>query len=242
MSDAPRPIIQTIRLCKSYGFASVLREVSIEVGRGEFVALLGSNGSGKTTLLRLIAGLARPSSGEVRVGGWLVPQEVEQVRPYVGMVSHKSLLYPTLTALENLAFFARLYGRPANSAALLPLLERVGLRKRAHSLVRTFSRGMLQRLSIARALLNDPAVLLFDEPYTGLDQEASAVLDGLLRTSHSEGRTILMTTHHLERVPLLARRVLVLHQGQIALDTPADMTPAELVDRYVDITGEVAQP
>jgi len=101
---------------------------------------------------------------------------------------------------------------------------------------------MLQRLSIARALLNDPAVLLFDEPYTGLDQEASAVLDGLLRTSHSEGRTILMTTHHLERVPLLARRVLVLHQGQIELDTPTDMTPSELVDRYVHITGEAAQP
>ncbi|MFQ3648407.1 MAG: heme ABC exporter ATP-binding protein CcmA [Anaerolineae bacterium] len=242
MTQAPRPIIQLEGVRKSYGFAPVLSDLTLAVARGEFVALLGSNGSGKTTLLRLIAGLARPSAGVIRVGGWLIPEEVEQVRPHIGMVSHKSLLYPTLTALENLAFFARLYGRPSSPTDLLPLLERVGLKRRAHSLVRTFSRGMLQRLSIARALLNDPSVLLFDEPYTGLDQEASATLDGLLRAAHDEGRTILMTTHHLERVPLLAQRVIVLHRGQIALDAPADMPSAALVAQYVAITGEAAQP
>lgn len=241
MTEAPRPIIQLEGVRKAYGFAPVIDDLTLAIGRGAFVALLGSNGSGKTTLLRLIAGLSRPSRGVIRVGGWLIPDEIEQVRPHIGIVSHKSLLYPTLTALENLAFFARLYGRPAANADLLPLLERVGLKRRAHSLVRTFSRGMLQRLSIARALLNDPALLLFDEPYTGLDQEASATLDGLLRTAHAEGRTILMTTHHLERVPLLAQRVIVLHRGQIALDALADMPPQVLVEQYVAITGEVAQ-
>lgn len=240
MSELPRAMIQVQGVSKTYGFMTVLRELDLEVARGQFVALLGSNGSGKTTLLRLIAGLATPTKGTLLVGGWRIPDEVERVRQHIGVVSHKSLLYPTLTALENLAFFASLYGLPTSQDALLPLLDRVGLRKRAHSLVRTFSRGMTQRLSIARAWVNNPSVLLLDEPYTGLDQEASAVLDTLLRQSHADGRTMIMTTHHLERVPLLAERVIVLHRGQVAWDTPADMTGADLLHEYTRITGETA--
>ncbi len=231
-------IIQIENLSKTYGFAPVLKGISLEIERGQFVALLGPNGSGKSTLLRLIAGLAKASHGTIRVGGWLIPHEVQQVRQHIGVVSHKALLYPSLTALENLAFFARLYRLPDDTNVLLPLLEKVGLKKRAHSLVKTFSRGMLQRLSIARALVNDPSVLLFDEPYTGLDQESSATLDGLLKDAHGQGRTILMTTHHLERVPLLAERVIVLHCGQLVLDTLVTMTGSELVAHYTQLTGE----
>lgn len=242
MNDLPRAMIQVQNLSKVYGYRHVLRALSLEVARGQSVALLGSNGSGKTTLLRLICGLATPTSGTIEVGGWSIPQETAQVRQHIGVVSHKSLLYPTLTALENLTFFAQLYSLSQTPADLLALLDRVGLRKRAHSLVKTFSRGMLQRLSIARALVNDPGVLLLDEPYTGLDQAASAVLDTLLQQARSDGRTLLMTTHHLERVPLLTDRVVVLHGGQVALDIPTEISAADLVRRYIEITGEVAQP
>jgi heme exporter protein A len=227
-------MIQIQQLAKTYGYLPVLKPFDLEIPRGQFVALLGANGSGKSTLLRLICGLSKPTSGTIYVGGWRIPQEAAAVRAQIGMVSHKALLYDNLTARENLRFFAKLYQLPDTEQRIQELLERVGLRKRSESLVRTFSRGMLQRLSIARALLHRPHVLLFDEPYTGLDQAASATLDTLLREAHAEGHTILMTTHELERAARLAERALILQRGSVAYDAPP---PPNLPTLYAQVTG-----
>lgn len=237
---ADTPLIETQALTKAYDLLVVLRKLDLHIHRGEFVALLGPNGSGKSTLLRMLAGLTRPTGGKILIGGWEMPREAAAVRSQIGMVSHKVLLYENLTALENLRFFARLYRLPAaeTDARARELLERVGLARRADSLVRTFSRGMQQRLSIARALLHNPDVLLLDEPYTGLDQDASATLDSLLRHAHSEGRTIIMSTHELERAARLSSRILILSRGSIGLDTPAaGLTGLALAAEYTRVTS-----
>ncbi len=239
MSASP-PLIETQALTKAYDLLVVLRRLDLGVQRGEFVALLGPNGSGKSTLLRLLAGLTRPSGGTIRIGGWEIPREAAAVRAQIGMVSHKVLLYENLTALENLRFFARLYHlAPADAEARARArLEQVGLARRADSLVRTFSRGMQQRLSIARALLHDPDVLLLDEPYTGLDQDASVTLDSLLRQAHGEGRTIVMSTHQLDRAADIASRVLILSRGSVGFDAPAaGLSGLALAAEYTRVTS-----
>lgn len=229
-------IIEIENLSKVFGFLPVLKQISLTVERGQFVALLGPNGSGKSTLLKMIAGLIKPTAGLIRVGGWEIPREAEAVRAQIGMVSHQALLYGNLTARENLLFFARLYGMKDQSR-INYLLEQVGLIKRADSLVRTFSRGMSQRLSIARALLQEPHVLLFDEPYTGLDQDAGLVLDELLEKAHSDGHTILMTTHQLERAARISERIVIISRGKIAHDGASGMTAQEISVLYTEITG-----
>jgi heme exporter protein A len=236
-------LIQTTNLTKAYGLMPVLKKLDVSIGRGEFVALLGPNGSGKSTLLRLLSGLSKPTVGSIRVGGWELPKETAAVRAQIGMVSHKPLLYENLSAQENLRFFARLYDLPSSEIdpRISELLKRVGLSKRAHDLARTFSRGMQQRLSIARALLHNPAVLLFDEPHTGLDQDASAMLDELLLGAHTEGRTIIMTTHDLERAARLASRVMILSRGVVGYDEPASALDGTVLSaRYAEITGMAA--
>ncbi len=242
MTNSTRPIIEITNLVKQYELLPVLRKLNLIVERGEFVALLGPNGSGKSTLLRLLCAITRPTSGEIRIGGWLLPQEVSAVRSQIGLVSHKPLFYENLTAVENLTFFGRLYNVPANELGdrTRHLLDDVGLGKRAHDLARTFSRGMQQRLSIARALLHNPDVLLFDEPYTGLDQSAGTILDGLLSKAHAGGRTIIMTTHQLERAETIVSRVVILKKGQVGYDEPVDPNhPPNLVKIYTDVTGMV---
>lgn len=239
MSES-QPIIDVQTLVKTYDLLPVLRKLNLQIERGEFVALLGPNGSGKSTLLRLLCGLSRPTAGTIRIGGWELPKEAAAVRAQLGLVSHKAILYDTLTAQENLLFFARLYNLPAASidARITEMLAQVGLARRAHDLVRTFSRGMLQRLSIARALLHNPDILLLDEPYTGLDQDASRVLDDLLRAAHADGRTILMTTHDLSRAAILPTRIVILSRGVIGYDAPANQTDAlALAALYTDITS-----
>ena len=213
-----RRIIEVENLTKVYGLLPVLKSVSFSIDKGEFVVLLGPNGSGKSTLLRLMSGLSRPTQGLIRIGGWVMPQEAGAVRAHIGLVSHKSLLCPHLSARENLDFFARLYGigRIERQRRIQDSLDQLGLHRRADSLVRTFSRGMAQRLGIARALLHQPPILLFDEPYSGLDQQASDRLDGLLQAQRD--RTIIISAHRLRRPPDLAERALILSRGQIAFD------------------------
>jgi heme ABC exporter ATP-binding subunit CcmA len=231
-------IIETRSLVKAYDLLAVLRKLDLSIEKGEFVALLGPNGSGKSTLIRLLCGLSRPTAGTIHIGGWELPGEAVHVRAQIGLVSHKPLLYENLTARENLQFFARLYDLTDIDARITNLLERVGLAKREASLVRTFSRGMQQRLSIARALLHDPHVLLLDEPYTGLDQDASIVLDGLLRQAQADGHTILMSTHQLDRAVSLASRVIILSRGVIGYDAPASAEDAvELAATYTRVTS-----
>jgi heme exporter protein A len=209
-------MITVKKLVKRFGLKTVLRGVDFEVQPGEFVALLGPNGAGKTTFLRILASLSRPSLGQVTVAGYSLPHQAAAVRARLGVVSHLPLLYGDLTAEENLRFYARMYGIANPQARITEVLEMVGLETRRRDLVRTFSRGMQQRLAIGRAVLHDPDVILFDEPYTGLDQDASAMLDDVLKTVAAKGRTVVMTSHDLARAEDLATRFDILSRGVIA--------------------------
>jgi heme exporter protein A len=209
-------VIEVRSLIKTFGIKPVLRGVDLQVEAGEFVALLGPNGAGKTTLLRILASLARPSLGDVRLAGFRLPAEAAAVRRILGVVSHQPLLYGDLTAEENLRFYARLYAIPSAGRRIDEILEMVGLDRRRRDRVREYSRGMQQRLAIGRAVLHDPQVLLFDEPHTGLDQDASTMLDTILRQVAGQGRTVLMTSHDLLRASDLATRIDILSKGVIA--------------------------
>ena len=228
-----KPVIEVNGLIKRFGLKTVLRGVEFTAQRGEFVALMGPNGAGKTTFLRILASLSRPTEGEVRVAGFRLPQEAAAVRRRLGVVSHQPLLYGDLTAEENLRFYGRLYAIPAGDERIAEMLKLVGLYPRRRDLVRTFSRGMQQRLAIARAVLHDPDVLLMDEPYTGLDQDASAMLDDVLREVAAQGRTVVMTSHDLSRVAMLASRFDVLARGRIVASVGRDeIADAQLLDFY----------
>ena len=209
-------MITVKKLVKRFGLKTVLRGVDFDVQPGEFVALLGPNGAGKTTFLRILASLSRPSLGEVNIAGHKLPHEAAQVRARLGVVSHLPLIYGDLTAEENLQFYARMYNIPGFELRISEVLEMVGLENRRRDLVRTFSRGMQQRLAIGRAVLHDPDVVLFDEPYTGLDQDASSMLDEVLKTVAGKGRTVVMTSHDLARAEDLATRFDVLSRGVIS--------------------------
>ena len=222
---------------KQYGLNPVLRGVDLNVEQGEFVTLVGPNGAGKSTLMGIVATLLQPTSGEVFVGGWRLPEQADRVRRHIGLVSHHSLLYRDLTAAENLAFFARLYRMEDADAHIADALHRVGLYARQRDPVGTFSRGMVQRLTIARATLHEPDVLLLDEPYTGLDQEATYLLDELLRGETARGRTILMITHDLGHGLGLADRLAILYGGTIAREvTRVEISPAAVYDLYAEVT------
>jgi heme exporter protein A len=209
-------MITVKKLVKRFGLKIVLRGVDFEVQPGEFVALLGPNGAGKTTFLRILASLSRPTLGEVNIAGYQLPNQASQVRARLGVVSHLPLLYGDLTAEENLRFYGRMYGLTDLEQRISEVLEMVGLEARRRDLVRTFSRGMQQRLAIGRAVLHDPDVVLFDEPYTGLDQDASSMLDEVLKTVAAKGRTVVMTSHDLARAEDLATRFDILSRGVIS--------------------------
>ena len=209
-------MITVKKLVKRFGLKTILRGVDFDVQPGEFVALLGPNGAGKTTFLRILASLSRPSLGNVKIAGYQLPNQAAQVRARLGVVSHLPLLYGDLSADENLRFYARMYNIPNYDVRVTEVLEMVGLEHRRRDLVRTFSRGMQQRLAIGRAVLHDPDVVLFDEPYTGLDQDASSMLDDVLKTVAAKGRTVVMTSHDLARAEDLATRFDILSRGVIS--------------------------
>jgi len=220
-------------LVKTFGLKPVLRGLEFHVDRGEFVALVGPNGAGKTTFLRILASLSRPSMGEVRVAGYRLPAQAAAVRIRLGVVSHQPLLYGDLTAEENLIFYSRMYGVVDLERRVKAVLDMVGLQARRRDLVRQFSRGMQQRLAIGRAILHDPDILLFDEPHTGLDQEAAAMLDTLLRDVAARGRTVVMTSHNLDRAADLAERIDILSKGVIAASIKrAEIDPLDLPKLY----------
>jgi len=220
-------MITVNRLVKRFGTKIVLRKLDFHVGKGEFVALLGPNGAGKTTLLRILASLTRPTMGEVRIAGYALPQQAADVRRSLGVVSHQPLLYGDLSAEENLRFYGRLYGIDHLEERINEMLAQVGLNRRRRDLVRTYSRGMQQRLAIGRAVLHDPDVLLLDEPHTGLDQDACEMLDSTLSNVAARNRTLVITSHDLARVDVLASRFDVLSRGMVCASITKDELPPD---------------
>ena len=209
-------MIRVRKLVKRFGPKTVLRGLDFEVEEGEFVALLGSNGVGKTTFLRVLASLSRPTLGHVGISGYRLPNQAAAVRRRLGVVLHQPMLYGDLTAEENLRFYGRVYGLSNLDGRIHEMLDLVGLSARRQDPIRTYSRGMQQRLSIGRAVIHNPDVLLLDEPYTGLDQDAAIMLDNVLGRVAAQGRTVVLTSHDLARVAELASRFDVISRGVIA--------------------------
>ncbi|MEJ2759791.1 MAG: heme ABC exporter ATP-binding protein CcmA, partial [Anaerolineales bacterium] len=203
------------KLVKRFGLKTILKGMDFSAEAGEFIGLLGPNGAGKTTFLRILSSLSRPSMGLVRVAGYQLPQQAAGVRANLGVLSHQPLLYGDLTGEENLQFYGKMYNVPNMEARILEVLDLVNLSNRRRDMVRTYSRGMAQRLAIARAVIHDPTILLLDEPYTGLDQDASSMLDNVLKQIASQGRTVVMTSHDLARTADLCTRFDVLSRGKI---------------------------
>jgi len=226
-------MIKVHKLIKRFGLKTVLRGLDFQVEQGEFVALLGPNGAGKTTFLRILASLSRPSMGSVNIAGYHLPDQAAAVRRRLGVVSHQPLLYGDLTAEENLQFYGRMYGVNDLADRIKEVLALVGLTNRRRDLVRTFSRGMQQRLAIGRAVLHDPDVMLFDEPHTGLDQDASSMLDTVLQEVAARGRTVVMTSHDLARAADLASRFDVISRGVISASVKREeIDPNDLLSFY----------
>jgi len=206
-------------LVKRYHFQPVLDELTLSIKDGALCVLVGANGAGKTTLLRILAGFIRPDQGEIRVGG-LFMNAGAHLRRRLGYIGHQAMFYHDLTAVENLQHYAHLYQLVDAKKKVQSSIRSVDLIKHQNKPVRTYSRGMQQRLSIARALLHDPDILLFDEPYTGLDQEAALFLDERLKHLHQPGRTILLAAHRPQRLLSIASHFAWLQDGSISLHLP----------------------
>lgn len=230
--------IETRGLTKSFGPRVALAGIDLVTQPGEFLFLVGPNGAGKTTLLRILATLTRPTSGAVMVSGLDVARDGDKVRREIGFLSHRPLLYEDLTAEQNLRFYARMYDLEEPRSRIHDLLERTGLIGRRHDLVRTLSRGMQQRLALARAVLHRPSVLLLDEPYTGLDPVACQALTDLLAELAGSGCTILLATHDLARGLELGGRMVMLVQGRVVHDAAVvGADPDALAERYRRLTA-----
>ena len=211
-------VIETRALGRRFAGVAALHALDLTVGAGEAVAVFGPNGAGKSTLLRLLATLLRPSTGSLRLFERAVDDGGAAARRRVGFLSHQSFLYPDLTPTENLDFYARMFHVARPSDRVRGLIERVGLTGWAHRPVRTLSRGLEQRCALARALVHEPELLLLDEPFTGLDVDASDMLTGMLRETHAKGTTLLMTTHDMARGFEVCRRAIILNRGRLVWD------------------------
>ena len=231
------PAIEVRKLTKAFGHQVALRGVDLSVAEGEFLTLFGPNGAGKTTLIRIVASLARPTAGTIRVRGEDLNKKATVLRRHIGLISHNPLLYGDLTPDENLRFFARMYDLADAPARINAVLEQVGLAARRRDPVRTFSRGMVQRLSIARAILHDPAIMLLDEPYTGLDLQAADMLRAVLQELAASNRTVILTTHNLEQGLEMCDRAVILNRGKVAWEgLRAGLDLADMREIYRDVT------
>ncbi len=246
----PEPAIQVSELSKHFGPATALGRVDFSLAAGEFLTIFGPNGAGKTTMMRIIATLARPSSGSVRIFGHDVSSAPAAIRRRIGLVTHRSLLYGSLSALQNVAFFARMFGVDNAEDRAREILVKMGLEHRMDDPVQTYSRGMEQRCAIARALVHEPDILLLDEPFSGLDPDAVVRLQNLVACPNGAAdpngaarpdrapRTVILTSHDLSRGAELATRVAILARGRLVFDAPAkDIAAGTMPEVYREHTG-----
>lgn len=211
---------------KSFGRAPVLRGIDLDVPMGQTLSLVGANGSGKTTLLKILATLSKPDSGRALVGGLSLDKHGALIRRRIGVVTHDPLLYDDLTGRENLRFFCRMFGVDGADERLERVTEMVGMTERLDQRIGAMSHGMKKRFSIARALLHNPPILLMDEPESGLDREAVALLDAIIMDRSEPRRTVIMTTHNFERAIRLGDTLAVLSGGRVSYVGKADSEEA----------------
>ena len=241
-SPSPDPstwAIEASQLGRSFRSVHALRDVTFQVRPGECVAVLGPNGAGKSTLLRVLATLLRPTTGSAQVAGWDVQDHPDQVRRATGFATHQPMLHSDLSAEENLLFYAHLFGVNSPRERVNELLKLLELDPRRKNLVRTFSRGMQQRLTLARCLIHTPSVLLLDEPYTGLDQRAASILNDLIGRLRTQGCTIMLTTHDLTWVSGMLDELIILNRGRLLCQMPVQGASSEtLAKLYQEQTGK----
>ena len=219
---------------KSFGSFSALRGMTLQVPRGEFLAIFGANGAGKTTFLKVCSTLLRPTKGRLRIEGLDIREQPEAVRRNLGFLSHNTYLYRDLSPIENLRLFAALYGIDKPGERIESMIARVGLKSRANDPVRSFSRGLQQRLGVARAVLHSPSLVLLDEPYTGLDANAADTLNALLDELHLQGKTVILTSHDLDQGLRSASRAVIIDRGKAVFDgTASDPAVRDAYQKYV---------
>jgi heme exporter protein A len=243
MNDRANDIIEVKELTKRFGHKTALQRVNFSLRKAEFLALFGPNGAGKTTLIRILSSLMRPTSGEVLIAGQDVRKDGGDLRRIIGVISDQNFLYDHLTAYENLRFYGLMFDVKNLNKRIEELLERVGLRDRSHDRIHTFSRGMQQRLSISRALLHDPSVLLLDEPFSGLDREGVEVLKEILGDHKERGFTTVMTSHDLEKSLEICSRVAILKSGVMVFNEEVSrITRRNFQQLYCTYTESKAEP
>jgi heme ABC exporter ATP-binding subunit CcmA len=238
--DAPSEVIVEIKgLSRSFGKIVALDNLDLVIREGEFLTVFGPNGAGKTTLIGILSALVKPTSGRILFSGQPIQSNSNQLRRSIGVIEHQPLLYTQLTARENLRFFGKMYGVDRLEERIDQVLGDIDLLHRSHDLTGTFSRGMTQRLSIARAMLHQPSIYLLDEPYSGLDQHSADTLRDLLARLKGEGKTILMTTHNLERGFELSDRNVIMVKGRIEFDQLSEGLGVDVIrEAYYQLIGE----
>ncbi|MCL2281392.1 MAG: ABC transporter ATP-binding protein [Dehalococcoidia bacterium] len=231
--------VETRSLAKSFGNYKALRGVDLCVPTGTTLAILGPNGAGKTTLIKLLTGIMRPTNGKILIDGLEMKDHAQMVRSCIGLVAHQSYLYSNLTAWENLDFYARMYGVEKREKRILEMLKLVGLEAYRYTRFSTFSRGMQQRMSLARALLHSPSILLLDEPETGLDQQGLGAIWDILRYEGA-ARTIIFASHNFERALAVCDDIVILERGRIVYhEHSCNLDLVGLQQKYVEFTQVV---
>ena len=229
----PDLLVSARGVVHAYGDRRAVSAVDLDVAAGERVAIAGPNGAGKSTLLRMVATLLRPRAGSLTVMGEELPKGARRARMGIGYLAHDPLAYLDLTPRQNLQLYADLYGVPNAAGRIDELLDRVDLIARAEDPVRVLSRGMSQRLALARMLLHQPQLLLLDEPHASLDASGTALLDAELDATRADGRGAVIVTHEVERIAQVADRLVVMRGGRVVADEPvAGRGPAEIRARY----------
>ena len=211
-------MIKALGISKTIGQKTILQNIDLHIKSGEFVTVFGPNGAGKSSLLKILTLVSKPSKGQVFIKGKNASANPEEFRKMIGVISHQTFLNENLTAKENLIFYGRMYGVTDLNNRIYDVLSEVGLEFSLNEPVRTFSRGMQQRLAIARAILHNPSVLFLDEPYTGLDPHAIQILNNVLANLNANNRTVFLITHNFEEGVTLSDRILFVVKGKIVYD------------------------